>query len=61
MNTHLLIKIALLTWGVYHAKRRIAHSMLSTTQKTDGKSNQYVESYRLCGGTSHKALECLAL
>jgi hypothetical protein len=30
-NTYLLIKIALLTWGVYNANRRTAHSMLLKT------------------------------
>jgi hypothetical protein len=37
MNNHFLMKIILLTWGVYDANRRTAHSMLSKTkQKKNG-------------------------
>jgi hypothetical protein len=60
-SSYLLIKIAELTWGVYNANKHTAHSMLSKTQKNYCKSIQLVYGYRLCGGKSHKALECLAL
>jgi hypothetical protein len=58
---HLLINIALLTWGVYNATDAKRIQLLSKTQKSDCKSIQYVKSYRLCGETYHKTLERLAL
>jgi hypothetical protein len=53
-NTHLLIKIALLTWDVYDANRDSAFNALK-------KKKNRIINYRLCGGTSHNALESLAI
>jgi hypothetical protein len=59
---HLLIKIALLTWGVYEANRRTAHSMLSKTHTKKAIVSQFSRSKVIdCVGELLKALEGLAL